>query len=128
MPAQAKPSQRSPRVSAVGPAFNEARNLPYVLARVPADIHELILLDGHSVDDTVRSPQTVAGRAGVDTDPHWQGQLPSLRFRRCDRRLHATCRLSEANGRRQALVGRDSARPPRCNTADLSLAGRAYAY
>jgi hypothetical protein len=43
-------------------------------------------------------------------------------------RLHATCWLSEANGRRQAHVGRDSARPPRYNTADLSLAGRAYAY
>jgi glycosyltransferase involved in cell wall biosynthesis len=51
---QAESSQRAPRVSVVIPALNEARNLSYVFARMPADIHELILVDGHSVDDTVR--------------------------------------------------------------------------
>jgi glycosyltransferase involved in cell wall biosynthesis len=35
------------------PALNEARNLPHVLAQIPADTHELIVVDGHSVDDTV---------------------------------------------------------------------------
>jgi glycosyltransferase involved in cell wall biosynthesis len=54
MTAQAESSQRSPRVSVVVPALNEALNLPHVFARMPADIHELILVDGHSVDDTVR--------------------------------------------------------------------------
>ena len=54
MTAQAQSSQRSPRVSVVVPALNEARNLPHVFARMPAGIHELILVDGHSVDDTVR--------------------------------------------------------------------------
>jgi len=54
MTAQAESSRRSPRVSVVVPALNEARNLPHVFARMPADIHELILVDGHSVDDTVR--------------------------------------------------------------------------
>src|SRR5215831_6376710 len=53
MTVQAESSQRSPRVSVVVPALNEARNLPHVFARMPADIHELILVDGHSVDDTV---------------------------------------------------------------------------
>ena len=33
--------------------MNEARNLPYVFARIPANVHEVILVDGHSVDDTV---------------------------------------------------------------------------
>jgi glycosyltransferase involved in cell wall biosynthesis len=42
-----------PRVSVVIPALNEARNLPSVLARIPADIHEVILVDGYSVDETV---------------------------------------------------------------------------
>jgi glycosyltransferase involved in cell wall biosynthesis len=43
----------SPRVSVVIPALNEARNLPHVLARMPAGIHEIIVVDGHSVDGTM---------------------------------------------------------------------------
>jgi glycosyltransferase involved in cell wall biosynthesis len=41
------------RVSVVIAAMNEAENLPYVLGRLPEGLHELILVDGHSVDDTV---------------------------------------------------------------------------
>lgn len=54
MTAQADSSKPLPRVSIVVPALNEARNLPHVFAQIPGDIHELILVDGHSVDDTVR--------------------------------------------------------------------------
>ena len=42
-----------PRVSVVIPALNEAKNLPYVFSQLPADVHEVILVDGHSVDDTI---------------------------------------------------------------------------
>jgi glycosyltransferase involved in cell wall biosynthesis len=42
-----------PRVSVVIPALNEARNLPHVFAQIPRNVHEVILVDGHSVDDTV---------------------------------------------------------------------------
>ena len=42
-----------PRVSIVIPALNEALNLPHVFARIPEDIHEIILVDGYSEDDTV---------------------------------------------------------------------------
>jgi glycosyltransferase involved in cell wall biosynthesis len=35
------------------PTLNEARNLPYVFSRLPADVHEVIVVDGHSVDDTI---------------------------------------------------------------------------
>jgi glycosyltransferase involved in cell wall biosynthesis len=35
------------------PTLNEARNLPYVFARLPAGIYEVIVVDGHSVDDTL---------------------------------------------------------------------------
>ena len=42
-----------PRVSVVIPALNEAKNLPYVFARLPQDVYEVILVDGHSTDDTV---------------------------------------------------------------------------
>src|SRR5215469_3224710 len=54
MTVQADFNYHSPRVSVVVPALNEARNLPYVFARLPKDIHELILIDGHSLDDTVQ--------------------------------------------------------------------------
>jgi len=42
-----------PRVSVVVPTLNEARNLPHVFSRLPADVHEVIVVDGHSVDDTI---------------------------------------------------------------------------
>ena len=43
----------APRVSVVIPTLNEARNLPHVLALIPPWIHELIIVDGLSIDDTV---------------------------------------------------------------------------
>lgn len=51
------PALREPygarRISVVIPARNEARNLPFVLERIPDDVFEVILVDGNSVDDTV---------------------------------------------------------------------------
>ncbi len=46
--ARAKPS-----VSVVIPTLNEAANLPHVFARMPPGIEEVIVVDGHSTDDTV---------------------------------------------------------------------------
>jgi glycosyltransferase involved in cell wall biosynthesis len=42
-----------PRVSVVVPTYNEARNLPHVFASLPAGLHEVIVVDGHSIDDTI---------------------------------------------------------------------------
>src|SRR4029077_15501614 len=53
MVSQATWSVLWPRVSVVIPTLNEARNLPYVFSRLPADIYEVIVVDGHSVDDTI---------------------------------------------------------------------------
>ena len=50
---QANSNLSWPRVSVVIPTLNEARNLPYVFSRLPADVHEVIVVDGHSVDDTI---------------------------------------------------------------------------
>ena len=44
---------RRPTVSVVIPTLNEARNLEHVLPRIPADVHEVILVDGNSQDGTV---------------------------------------------------------------------------
>jgi glycosyltransferase involved in cell wall biosynthesis len=57
MTAQTSTSVPRYRVSVVIPALNEARNLPHVLARLPLDVHEVIVVDGHSVDDTVAVAQ-----------------------------------------------------------------------
>jgi len=43
----------TPTVSVVIPAMNEAENLPHVFATIPHWVHEVILVDGHSTDDTV---------------------------------------------------------------------------
>jgi glycosyltransferase involved in cell wall biosynthesis len=51
---QADDAEPSPRVSVVIPALNEARNLPHVFARIPESVHEVILVDGHSSDNTVQ--------------------------------------------------------------------------
>ncbi|MGD1050306.1 MAG: glycosyltransferase family 2 protein [Solirubrobacteraceae bacterium] len=40
-------------VSIVIPALDEAANLPHVFARIPASVHEVILVDGHSRDGTI---------------------------------------------------------------------------
>lgn len=42
-----------PTVSVIIPTLNEARNLPYVFGRMPENIHEVIVVDGHSQDGTV---------------------------------------------------------------------------
>ncbi|MGO8861238.1 MAG: glycosyltransferase family 2 protein, partial [Acidimicrobiales bacterium] len=42
-----------PTVSVVIPAKNEALNLPHVFAGLQHDLHEVILVDGDSTDETV---------------------------------------------------------------------------
>ena len=51
---QAASSGPALRITLVVPALNEAHNLPHVFTHIPEGIHEVILVDGHSVDDTVR--------------------------------------------------------------------------
>jgi glycosyltransferase involved in cell wall biosynthesis len=45
-------------VSVVIPTLNEAANLPHVFARLPyKDLFEIIIVDGHSIDDTIEVAQ-----------------------------------------------------------------------
>lgn len=41
-----------PKVSVIIPALNEERNLPYVAARLPHDVDEVVFVNGASVDNT----------------------------------------------------------------------------
>src|SRR5664279_835188 len=54
-----------PSVSVVIPTLNEAGNLPHVLPRLPSWIHELVIVDGLSTDDTVAVAKSYAPRAKV---------------------------------------------------------------
>jgi len=63
-------SDPSPRVSAVIPAMNEAENLPHVFARLPKIIDEVILVDGHSKDDTVAVARRLRPDVRIVTQTH----------------------------------------------------------
>ena len=48
-----RPVRPAPTVSVVIPAKNEEKNIPHVLDALPDGLHEVILVDGNSVDKTV---------------------------------------------------------------------------
>jgi glycosyltransferase involved in cell wall biosynthesis len=45
--------QPAPRLTVVIPAKNEALNIGWVLGRLPTVVDEVVLVDGHSTDDTI---------------------------------------------------------------------------
>ena len=47
------PTHAIPTVSVLIPALNDAETLPHVLPRIPSWVHEVLLVDGHSTDDTI---------------------------------------------------------------------------
>jgi glycosyltransferase involved in cell wall biosynthesis len=49
----------APRISVIVPALNEAENLVHVLPRIPADVFEIVLVDGGSGDATVEVARTL---------------------------------------------------------------------
>ncbi|HTZ07623.1 MAG TPA: glycosyltransferase [Acidimicrobiales bacterium] len=66
------------------PVKNEARNLPAVLASLPEWVHEVVVVDGHSVDDTVAVATACRPDVTVVTQPG-RGKGDALRagFRAC---------------------------------------------
>lgn len=46
--------KNEPTVSVMIPTLNEAGNLPYVLNTIPGWVDEIVLVDGRSIDDTLR--------------------------------------------------------------------------
>jgi glycosyltransferase involved in cell wall biosynthesis len=47
------PDARPLRVSVVMPTLTEAENLPHIIPKLPDSIHELVVVDGYSTDNTV---------------------------------------------------------------------------
>lgn len=104
---------REPTVSVIVPALNEARNLPHVLDRMPP-VHEVILVDGGSVDDTV----AVA-----------RGVLPDIRVVQQDRSGKGNalaCGFAAASGSIIVMIDADGSTDP-AEIPDLVAALRAGA-
>jgi RNA polymerase sigma factor (sigma-70 family) len=59
----------APTVSVIIPARNEAANLPHVFGTLPPWVDEIVLVDGHSVDDTVAVARELCPEAKVITQP-----------------------------------------------------------
>jgi glycosyltransferase involved in cell wall biosynthesis len=55
----------NPQVSLVIPALNEADNLPHVLPKIYGRVHEVILVDGDSVDGTAETAQRLWPRVQI---------------------------------------------------------------
>ncbi len=47
-----------PSVSLVIPALNEEHNIPHVFSQIPAGVHQVILVDGSSTDNTIAVART----------------------------------------------------------------------
>jgi glycosyltransferase involved in cell wall biosynthesis len=90
-----------PRVSVVVPTLNEARNLPHVFSRLPPDIHEVIVVDGHSVDDTI----AVARQLRPD--------VRVVKQTRCGKGNALACGFEAATGDIIAMVDADGSTDPR---------------
>ena len=55
------------------PTYNEAKNLPHVMGRLPAGLHEVIVVDGRSVDGTIEvahTPEEAAALLRARTQSH----------------------------------------------------------
>ncbi len=68
-------------VSVVIPALNEAENLPHILPLIPTWVHEVILVDGNSTDDTVAVAKRVLPSVRiVKQAAHERGKGSALRL------------------------------------------------
>lgn len=58
---------RRTKVSVVVPAMNEGKNIGHVLEQLPDGLHEVILVDGNSTDDTIEAARRVRPDIRVTT-------------------------------------------------------------
>jgi glycosyltransferase involved in cell wall biosynthesis len=53
------------KVTLVIPTYSEAKNLPHVLPKIPKCVDEVIIVDGHSKDDTIKVAKELCPRAKI---------------------------------------------------------------
>lgn len=54
-----------PRISAIICTLNEEQNLPHVLPKIPDWVDEVLIVDGHSADDTMKVARDLCPRAKI---------------------------------------------------------------
>ena len=92
---------RGLRISVVIPAYNEAKNLPYVLPLIPGWVHEVILVDGHSTDNTIEVAQRLMSEIKIIRQPG-KGKGNALR-----------CGLAASTGDIIVMMDADGSSDPR---------------
>jgi glycosyltransferase involved in cell wall biosynthesis len=68
-----------PKITVLVCALNEEKNLPYVLPRIPEWVDEAILVDGHSMDDTVEVAKKLCPQIKVLSQPG-KGKGDAMRY------------------------------------------------
>ena len=89
-----------PKVSVVIPTLNEARNLPHVFSGLPPALHEVIIVDGHSVDDTVATARRLRPDVRI------------IKQSRCGKGNALACGFAAATGDVIAMVDADGSADP----------------
>jgi len=89
-----------PKVTVVIPTLNEARNLPHVFAKLPQGLHEVIVVDGNSVDDTVATARMLRPDVRIITQ------------NRCGKGNALACGFAAATGDVIAMVDADGSADP----------------
>jgi glycosyltransferase involved in cell wall biosynthesis len=71
---------RTSTVTVIIPALNEAENLPHILPRIPRWVHEVILVDGNSTDNTVAVAKSILPSIRIiKQEPGTRGKGAGLR-------------------------------------------------
>jgi len=77
-------SRRDVRISVVIPVRNEAQNLHYILPRIPSIVDEVIVVDGHSTDDTIAVTKQLLPEAHIiEQQGIGKGDAVRLGFEAC---------------------------------------------
>lgn len=89
-----------PKVTVIIPTLNGALNLPHVFSRLPAGLHEVIVLDGHSVDGTLATARRLRSDVRI------------VMQNRCGKRNALACGFAATTGDIIAMVDADGSVDP----------------
>lgn len=93
-------AEKYPSLTVLIPTLNEEKNLPRILPRIPAIASEILIVDGHSKDDTVRVAREICPQVRVVYQPE-KGKGDAIR-----------CGIREASGEIIVILDADDSMDP----------------